>query len=269
VQLAPAGAAAGATLANISEQAAAAAAAAASQVAQDLPHLAQQMVEGHLKLAAGVLEENLPGIAQQLAEQPIKEQGGWHAVLCIGFATWLLTVWSWDCSCCATACWQRFLDVLSAQQMVQGHLKPAAGVLAEKMPGIAQQLAEQPLKEQGGWRVMLFCALGFVPSSIVIWSWDCTCCAAACWQRFLDVLSAQQVVEGHLKPAAGVVAEHLPGIAQQLAEQPIKEQGGWHAVLCIVFAPRPPFIAIWSWECACFATACWQRFLDVVGSADG
>jgi hypothetical protein len=85
LQLAPAGAAAGATLANTAEQAAAAAAAAASQVAQDLPHLAEQMVEGHLKPAAGVLADNLPGIAQQLAEQPLKEQGRWWVVFYVRY----------------------------------------------------------------------------------------------------------------------------------------------------------------------------------------
>jgi hypothetical protein len=121
--------------------------------------------------------------------------------------------------------------MLSAQQMVEGHLKPAAGVLAENLPGIARQLAEQPIKEQGGLCVVCF-ALGVAPplehKTTAVWFWDCACCAAAgkgCW-----IFLAQQVVEGHLRPAAGVLAQKLPGIAQQLAEQPLKEQGG----LCVV-----------------------------------
>lgn len=77
MQLGPAGAAAGASLATASEQAAAAAAAAAGQVAADLPGMAYRLVEGHLKPAAAAAAEALPEMAEQLGEQPIKEQGRW------------------------------------------------------------------------------------------------------------------------------------------------------------------------------------------------
>jgi hypothetical protein len=145
--------------------------------------------------------------------------------------------------------------VLLAEQMVEGHLKPAAGVIAEQLPGVAQQLAAQPLKEQGGWRVV-FC-IGFVPHPLprLLTSSGSACAVTLLAGNDLWKLLAEQMVAGHLKPAAGVLAACLASPSSWQSSHSRSKVGGGSRGVHLACPSTFP-VAAWCQDCACCATSC-------------